>query len=429
VQKQGEEKGRGQMFDPQLKFDKLSCCIYVEFSCIFWHASSFTSHMMWVFHLRYFVCWQAKMSRLWQMVSISASDEDLSSTLRELLQAMRNSPDFPAEARHRLLDLLHESHEPAVWLQVCTLLGMMCNASSTASNELARYGMLSCLASMLNKSFGSMAYVTPSSERGRLYGQLVQFAVSMLRLFARTSSLCVRKLVDGYVLDTVLSAVDYSLPALYAPGTAETKNRLESLTLGQSLVGWRMPSQSDAKTVYQPLLGCDMPDITGPYVVFGDSFVVDLYNTNEDNDVHIVEELVSSSSDSSVWESVSDGNGEWVDVYIAHVLDGAHFVAVFGPENLACFQHLREAVEAAVANHSASLIDLPSPGQLVCVAHPTLGSFRAYVVKVNGNSEILTFAPDCSYVVEVPLSYLKILEDCSLPLPAHPLIHVCKIFG
>jgi len=55
----------------------------------------------------------------------------------------------------------------------------------------------------------------------------------------------------------------------------------------------------DAKTVYQRLLGCDMLDM-----VVGDSFVVDLYDTNEDSDVHIVEELVSSSNDSSVWESV-----------------------------------------------------------------------------------------------------------------------------
>ena len=71
--------------------------------------------------------------------------------------------------------------------------------------------------------------------------------------------------------------------------------------MGQSLVGWRMP---DAKTVYQRLLGCDMLDITGGDMVVGDSFVVDLYDTNEDSDVHIVEELVLSSNDSSVWESV-----------------------------------------------------------------------------------------------------------------------------
>ena len=310
----------------------------------------------------------------------------------------------------------------------------MCNTSSDAAIELAQCGMLHHLAEMLNKAFSSMAFLTPSSGSGYLYGQLVKFIMSMIHHFACGSSLYMCNIIQSYVLDTVLSAVDLNSPSLYVSGTMKTKILLESLTVGHSLVGQLMQSSHICtKTVYHRLLGCDIAAITGTALLLGDSFVVDLYDTSRDtDDVHIVEKLQSPGSASSDWKSVSsslDCVEEWVDVYVTCVLDGAHFVAVFGPENLERFHHLRESVKTVVADHSTLLKDLPSPGDLVYVTHPTLGSFRAYVVKVSNNSDIVTFAPDCGYIEEVPLSCLRMLEDCTIPLPESPLIHVCEIFG
>jgi len=159
---------------------------------------------------------------------------NLSATLQQLLQSTREQlvDVFPVQAGGKLLNRLCEPHEPQVWLQACTLLGLMCNTFSDAANELARYGMLYHLADMLNKAFSSIAFLTPSSESGYLYDQLVRFIMLMIiHHFTCRSSLCVHKIIQNYVLDIVLSAVDINLPFLYVSGSKETKILLDSLTM------------------------------------------------------------------------------------------------------------------------------------------------------------------------------------------------------
>jgi len=157
-------------------------------------------------------------TQLWQTLSVGLTDEGvLSDTLQQLLQSVKEQPvgEFPVQAGHVLLSLISEPHEPQVWLQTCALLGLMCNTSSDAVNELARYGMLHHLAEVLSKALSSMAFLTPSSESGYLYSQLVKFIMSMIHHFACASSLCMRRIIQKYVLDTVLSALDINSPSLY----------------------------------------------------------------------------------------------------------------------------------------------------------------------------------------------------------------------
>ena len=68
-------------------------------------------------------------------------------------------------------------------------------------------------------------------------------------------------------------------------------------------------------------------------------------------------------------------------MYVTCVLDGSHFVAVFGVEHVKQFHQLSQSLEAAIANnHFTPQTQLPSRGQLVCVSHPKRGAYSAYVV-------------------------------------------------
>lgn len=377
------------------------------------------------------------MSVLWQrLLDSKHTGEGL---LYDILHEMvaRGKSGFVPESAEILLRLLDETHEPQVWLLTCVLVGQMCNMTSVARNHLAQRGALSSLASVLNRSFSSLAYVGLSSEKGKLYEKLVKFLMTMLQYFSFGGPVCIHKMLQFDSFYAILSAVDCNTSALYAFGSTETKLKLDSLVAGRSVVGRRISTQSlSANDVYNRLLGCDVADLLGTELPARDSFIVDLYDTNSDDDVHIVEELMLSSSASSDWESLSDDlddlnidDGEWVDVHVTCVLDGAHFVAVFGAEHIREFHQLSESLDAAVANCFTSVTHLPSRGQLVWVSHPKLGGFRAYVMNAADSEKILTFAPDCGYVEEVPLVYLKSLDDCSITLPPWPPVHVCKLMG
>jgi len=370
-----------------------------------------------------------KASLLWQKLLDNRQTEEIYDVLHQILVCGQLN-SFPPAAADILLGLLDEVHEPQVWLLTCVLVGQLCNLTSVARTHLAQRGALTSLASLLNKCLSSLTCITTSSREGKLYEQLVEFVMSMLQYFSFGASVCICKILQDDVFGTVLSAVDCSTSALYIFGTLESKLQLRSLLAGRSVVGRRIwtPSVSTS-IVYNRLLGCNVTDILGTDFPAQDSFVVDLYDTNSDEDIHIIEQLPSSCV-SSAWESLSeDVDGEWVDVYITCVLDGSHFVAVFGAEQVEQFHKLCERVEVAVANHSTFLSCLPSRGQLVCVSHPELGGFRAYVVKADSTDKILMFAPDCGYVEEVTLSYLRILDDYSISLPSAPLVHVCKLMG
>jgi len=67
----------------------------------------------------------------------------------------------------------------------------------------------------LYEDLTSLPSVTPSSDRGHLYQQLVRFVMKMLDHFARRSSMCIRKFLQYHVLYAVLSVVDYNTSALY----------------------------------------------------------------------------------------------------------------------------------------------------------------------------------------------------------------------
>ena len=327
--------------------------------------------------------------------------------------------NFPSESADILLGLLDECHEPQVWLLTCILVGHMCNLTSVARNHLAQRGALSSLTSVLNRSFSSLMSITLFSQKGKLYELLIRFILSLMQHFSLGASICITKMLQCDTLSTILSAVDCNTSALYVYDRAETKVQLDSLIAGRSLVGRRIciPS-TPANDVYKCLLGCDVADVLGTDLPFHDSFVVDLYDTNGDEDIHIIEQLTShNGSGSSVQESSEDFDdlnsdvGEWVDVYVTCVLDGSHFVAVFGAEHVKQFHQLSQNLEAAVANdHFTPLTQLPSRGQLVCVSHPKRGAYRAYVVNAD-NEKILIFSPDGGYVEELPLSYLKTFDS------------------
>jgi len=375
---------------------------------------------------------------LWQKLLVRRQNEEklLFTALHEIV-VHGQLDNLPREAAEILLGLLDEIHEPQVLLLACILIGRICNLTSVMRNHLAQRGALSSLASVLKKCFSLLTYLTSSSEKAKLCERLVKFVMSMFQYFSFGSPVCISKILQKDSFNTLLSAVDCRTCGLYVSGSAETRMQLEKLVQGRSMVGFRIYTPlAAADNVYNHLLGCDISDILGADLIPCDSFVVDLYDTNSDEDIHIIDELMSSCRASSVWQSEVDDvdgldtdDGEWVDVYVTCVLDGAHFVAVFGAEHVEEFHQLCKNVEAAAVNHSTRLTCLPSCGQIVLVSHPELGSFRAYVVSAESSEKIVTFAPDCGYIEHVPLSCLSTCDDSCITLPSRRLFHICKLMG
>jgi len=378
---------------------------------------------------------------LWQKLLDNRHTEELYNVLREFaLCDQFDNP--PAEVMSVLLGLLDESHDPQVWLLASVLVGKLCNLTSTSTVHLAQRGAVSSLATVLKRCFSSLTFVALSSQKAKLYELLVTTVLSILHHFS-SASVCVRRIFPYDILSTVLSAINCNTSPLYVFGSAETKTQLESLIAGHYVVGRRMWTERPSTSiVYSRLLGCDIADILGTDLPAQESFVVDLYDTNSDEDIHIIEQLNLSQSAGYACECEDldvdglrddddeDDDGEWVDVFVTCVLDGAHFVAVFGAENVQQFHQLRENVEAAVANNSTCITDLPSCGQLVSVSHPDLGGFHAYVVNAESSEKILTFSPEFGYIKEVPLSYLRQVDDSSMASPSSlPRVHVCRLMG
>ena len=55
---------------------------------------------------------------------------------------------------------------------------------------------------------------------------------------------------------------------------------------------------------------------------------------------------------------------------------------------------------------------------------------HTYVVNAESSEKILTFSPEFGYIKEVPLSYLRQVDDCSMASPSSlPRVHVCRLMG
>ena len=102
-------------------------------------------------------------------------------------------------------------------------------------------------------------------------------------------------------------------------------------------------------------------------------------------------------------------------MYVTCILDGSHFVAVFGAEHVKQFHQLSQSLEAALTNdHFTPQTQLSSRGQLVCVSHPKRGAYSAYVVNAD-NEKILIFSPDGGYyLLETQLMQYSTLSAISL---------------
>jgi len=130
------------------------------------------------------------------------------------LSGSESDGSYHVEAKDLLLALLHENHGPLALLQTCVQLGKKCNEEGR--DELARQGMLSCFATVLNESISSLASVDLSSDDRGTYEELVKFVMEMMHHFARGSSLCIRKLLQYDVFHACLSTLDYRIAALYS---------------------------------------------------------------------------------------------------------------------------------------------------------------------------------------------------------------------
>jgi len=182
-------------------------------------------------------CEQMQVSELLAKLNSESelTDDELLDVLKQIVHC--KSDDFPDDLSKckllELLALLREPRAPFIWLHTCVILGHICSKFTFARVELARLGVLSCLAKVISESLASLASVTVSEDNLNVYAELVRFImVVLVDHFSRGSSLCIRKLLQYDVLAAVLSAVDYFTPALFDSAVSGMFLKSNNLALG-----------------------------------------------------------------------------------------------------------------------------------------------------------------------------------------------------
>jgi hypothetical protein len=365
-------------------------------------------------------------------------DNELYFLLSKLLMNQHTSKIFHSEAAGKLLNLLDERHLPEVHIVACMLLSYLCNASSSVKGDLASRGTISSLVSLLKTAVEELGKTISSSEKWQLNVQLVEHITSMLQYFSQGPSLCITKLLRSDIFESLVSVIDFDSRTLYVNGRGATQI-LQSLVLYRKLVGRRqtmVPGAAD-------FVGCCYfgPDSVSEVYFPGRSFVIDVYDTSTDEDILVADALCKLCGSDSVWiysemndpevDDPENDEGEWVDVHVTHVIDGAYFWAVLGANDRETLDGMRYQVEAAVnatVDHTA-VSTLPQPGQLVYVLSNDIGWYRGQVISSYIAASVKVFAVDYGFISTELTSALCIPDDCDHLMSVPPLSHLCKLKG
>jgi len=389
-------------------------------------------------------CRIVKMDELWCSVIKDKfkSEDQLHRLLSDLLISLQATKTFHPEASSRLLKLLDEHHIPEVHVATCTLFSCLCSSSEFLKGDCDVHRAVISLVNLLSSTVRELHPIPLKIYR--LKEQLIEHITSILRYFSSCFSSSVCELRGSGTMSLLASLIDANT-CLLSVNDVETANALKSLiAVNRKLVGRRQIMDTlAAKRVCCGFFGPEcMLNVPS-----SQPFVIDMFDTSTCEDVHLVDRISELCGRDKVWlydecedPYVSDpenDRGCWVDVRVTRVIDGAHFWAVLGREDIDTFDNMCHQLEATAANRGQSdaltmdkSVDSTSAlHQLVYVLHDRIGWYRAQVVALADRNRVRVFAIDRGFVETVSLEELY-LPDNDDPLKSMPaLSHLCKLKG
>jgi Tudor domain len=366
------------------------------------------------------------------------NENELYLLLSKLLVNQHTSKTYHSEAAGKLLNVLDECHFPEVHVVACMLISYMCNASPSIKGDLASRGAISSLVNCLKITMEQLGKTASSHPMWQLNVQLTEHITSLLQYFSQGPSVCITKLLRRDIFSSLVSVVDFDSRTLYVNGRGAT-DILQSLTLHRKLVGKRQMMVSGAADY----VGCAYfgLDSVSKVSFLSMPFVIDVYDTSTAEDVHIVDRLHQQCGSNNVWlyeasndpdvDDPQNDEGEWVDVHVTHIIDGAYFWAALGPDDKEKLDGMCHQLDAAirVAGHPAVIPTLPQPGQLVYVLNNNIGWYRAQVISSHDMEVFKVFAVDYGFIRNEVRSQLRLPDDCDQIKLMPALSHLCKLKG
>lgn len=334
-----------------------------------------------------------------------------------------SSTFFPPKSGPLLLDLLDKPHDPQLKIVVCTLVGYLCNVTSTAKEDLTNRGVIDMLLSIVDDPLAE----TDGGTAEQSLKKMLFFHVSaMLQFFSLGPEMCLRKMSITDAVRIINRLIDKDNPSTFWYDNAET---LRSLVSGRLLVAEMFEMTPDAaSTVFYQQLGYDFKSLFH----ISDSYVLDLYDTNGDDDVHVVDELDNRGSvmlygsRKEEYEVDDLAKSSIVDVRVTHCVNAAYFWAVLGSENDERLRDFDLWLSARAAFQD--LAGPPSVGKMVGAPKKLdSGLFRAQVLSVR-KTDVTVFAIDYGYSDVFSVSELKAISH-DTRFRSSGLAHLCKLMG
>lgn len=353
------------------------------------------------------------------------TDRDLYSIMSELVLKYNKYPSgtfFPPKSGPFLLDLLERPREPQLKIVVCTLIGYLCNVTSTAKEDLAKRGVIDLLLRIIEVDLPER----DDSADGRLMRMLFEHVTSMLQFFSLGPDICLRKMSVTDALGVIGQLIDTDNPTMFGYDGPTTLQRLVDDRL---LVAERFDmTPTAASAVLYRQLGCDFKSrfhIT-------DSYVVDLYDTNGEDDIRIVEELDRQSQFMMLYGSREEEceiedvtKFVVVDVKVTFCLSSAYFWAVLGHEHIDRLSDFESSLTDG--SRFLGLGKTPSIGQMVGAVREDGSVYRGQVLLVE-DGLVTVFAIDYGFVKVLPVEELKAI-GCEAKFQTEGVARLCKVLG
>ena len=321
-----------------------------------------------------------------------------------------------------------------VYVLALTLLGYLCNVSSTMKSLLVRKGFIRQLCVMLHKR----CFIPLRRPKHKVVMlQLIEQISALLLYFSLGPKPCIDALVFEALVPNLLKLCEKTNQLTYGY-SGEVQEAFRDLAVERDLVGQcRKLNKEQISGIYLDEFGEACYKLRLPE----SGYTVELYDTEHpEQDVLLVMELATrdllwwdEEADVICGESSQNHNGEvedstWMDVHVTYIVDGEYFWAqVGGEETLAMASRIRHTLEGWPEEQRSLVLKAPKPGTFVCVCDQGQGYYRGQVMASEGD-HVQLFAVDYGSIEVVHLSdLLYLVPEMNIKTP--PLAVLCRLKG
>lgn len=305
-----------------------------------------------------------------------------------------------------------------------SLLGWLCDSLPEYKLKLLRKGLMHLLTSLLHKR-------CKAETKNSAYNMAaLELALKISEFYLLLSRGCVASmealLFHTVIIDiTELCSVSNHFMFGFSPAA---RAALSKLTLHRDLIGQASALNAEYLSgLYLGQFGDQCYDIRLPQA----GYEVELYDTeNPSEDILILDEL-GECVDFRWWlRKETNGEGDWMDIHVTHVVDGQHFWAwIKGEQAARDIKFIQETLKNWPDQQKSCVGRYPTVGAYVCIPNdPELPAYRAQIVSSDEEDSLSIFAVDYGFVKTVPNKDLFYLTP-EMNLRLKPLAVLCELKG